>query len=206
MGYMRYRPPPEWIDPKVNHQYLGLTQLISYYHENRPNKKEYKGIEIGSFMGESTQMFLSSGLWTSGFYAVDPWAGPDDEYKKVKDDEQEVTWKDVRDEFNYNTRMYGPVVPNYIHQKFHVIRGKSKSAVELFEDEFFDFIYIDADHTYDSVCLDIQLYLPKLKKGGFIAGHDYDPQGWPEVVEAVHAMLGEPDKVFMDTSWIFEIK
>lgn len=203
MGYMRYRPPPEWINPKVNHQYLGLSQLISYYHDNRPKKTKYYGIELGSFMGESTQMFLSSGLWTAGFYAVDPWAGPEDEYKTTNADTR-LTWKDIRDEFDYNTRMYNNS-PDYIHQEFQVIRGKSKSAVELFEDDYFDFIYIDADHTYDSVCLDIQLYLPKLKKGGFIAGHDYDPQGWPEVVEAVHAMLGEPDKVFMDTSWIFQI-
>ncbi len=203
MGYMRYRPPPEWINPKVNHQYLGLAQLISYYHDNRPKKNKYYGIELGSFMGESTQMFLSSGLWTAGFYAVDPWSGPEDEYKTTGTDTG-LTWKDIRDEFDYNTRMYNNS-PDYIHQKFQVIRGKSKSAVELFDDDCFDFIYIDADHTYDSVCQDIQLFLPKLKKGGFIAGHDYDPQGWPEVVEAVHAMLGEPDKVFMDTSWIFQI-
>ena len=203
MGYMRKRPPPEWINPKVNHQYLGLTQLISYYYENRPKKTKYYGIEIGSFMGESTQMFLSSGLWTAGFYAVDPWAGPEEEYKTNPEDNR-MSWKDVRDEFNYNTRFYDNS-PDYTRQQFQVIRGKSKSAVELFDDEFFDFIYIDADHTYDSVCQDIQLYLPKLKKGGFIAGHDYDPQGWPQVVEAVHAMLGEPDKIFMDTSWIFQI-
>lgn len=36
-----------------------------------------------------------------------------------------------------------------------------------------DWVYIDADHTYSSVLQDLYLWSPKVKKGGFIMGHDY---------------------------------
>ena len=37
-------------------------------------------------------------------------------------------------------------------------------------------------HTYDAVKEDIAAWSPKVRKGGVIAGHDYD---WPEVRRAV---------------------
>lgn len=36
-----------------------------------------------------------------------------------------------------------------------------------------DFCYIDANHSYKHVKKDIELYYPKIKKGGFIGGHDF---------------------------------
>jgi hypothetical protein len=41
-----------------------------------------------------------------------------------------------------------------------------------FENEIFDFIFIDGDHTYDAVFQDFELYLPKVKKGGLVFMHD----------------------------------
>lgn len=55
-----------------------------------------------------------------------------------------------------------------------IIRKFSKDAAQQFNDEYFDFIYIDADHTYASVKEDIQAWWPKLKSGGLIGFHDYE--------------------------------
>jgi predicted O-methyltransferase YrrM len=60
-----------------------------------------------------------------------------------------------------------------------LIRKSSVDASLDFEDEFFDLIYIDADHKYKSVKEDIQSWYPKLKFGGIIAGHDYDDELLP---------------------------
>jgi hypothetical protein len=38
-----------------------------------------------------------------------------------------------------------------------------------------DFVFIDADHQYASVRRDIDAWLPKVKPGGIIAGHDHCP-------------------------------
>lgn len=57
-----------------------------------------------------------------------------------------------------------------------LIREFSGNAAKFFEDETFDFIYIDADHTYEAVTEDLNAWYPKLKVGGVLAGHDYIPR------------------------------
>jgi hypothetical protein len=53
------------------------------------------------------------------------------------------------------------------------IRMDSLKAAQCFPDEYFDFIYIDASHDYESVKNNIEAYWTKLKPGCFMAGHDY---------------------------------
>lgn len=53
------------------------------------------------------------------------------------------------------------------------IKGLSHEMAERFSDNYFDFVFIDADHSYDSVKKDIDSWFSKVKQGGIIAGHDY---------------------------------
>lgn len=76
----------------------------------------------------------------------------------------------------------------------------SMAAARDFPDRFFDLIYIDADHSYDSTRRDILTWLPKLRKRGVIAGHDYDMH-WPGVVRAVDEIFGSSIEV-VGRSWI----
>ena len=55
----------------------------------------------------------------------------------------------------------------------NIIKSDSKEASSKFENNYFDYIYIDAEHTYDAVKQDLHLWYPKLKKNGFIFGDDY---------------------------------
>jgi predicted O-methyltransferase YrrM len=57
-----------------------------------------------------------------------------------------------------------------------MIRMDSVISADLFPDEFFDFIFIDADHSYEAVVKDIQSWWPKIKKGGIFAGDDFIPE------------------------------
>ena len=52
-------------------------------------------------------------------------------------------------------------------------RGTSSNVLSRFEDGYFDWIYVDADHRYPHVLSDLQLCLAKTKPGGFVAGDDY---------------------------------
>jgi hypothetical protein len=52
-------------------------------------------------------------------------------------------------------------------------------------DDYFDFVYIDADHTFQAVSKDLHLSRFKVKKDGIIAGHDYNREYFPGVVDAV---------------------
>lgn len=58
-------------------------------------------------------------------------------------------------------------------QRVKIVREFSAEASKDFEDGFFDFIYLDADHTYDGIYTDLESWYPKLKIGGIISGHDY---------------------------------
>jgi len=72
----------------------------------------------------------------------------------------------------------------------------------MFEDRTVDFVYIDSWHHYSIVCMDIATWLPKVRPGGWIAGHDYHRRLNSQVIPAVKALLSTPDKVFVDDSWI----
>lgn len=56
-----------------------------------------------------------------------------------------------------------------------IIKDFSVEGSQRFEDGYFDFIYIDAAHDYDSVKDDLEAWWPKLKEGGIFSGHDYFP-------------------------------
>jgi len=51
-------------------------------------------------------------------------------------------------------------------------------------------VFIDADHSYESVKKDILKYTPKLKERGLLTGHDID---YPGVNKAVRELITEFD-------------
>jgi len=63
---------------------------------------------------------------------------------------------------------------------------KSEEAADHFPNSFFDYVYIDGDHSYEGVTRDLASYFPKIKIGGLILGDDY---GWGRVSEAVKAFI-----------------
>jgi hypothetical protein len=57
-------------------------------------------------------------------------------------------------------------------------RDFSSSASHEFEDSYFDWIYIDGNHLYEFVREDLEIYNPKVKAQGYLAGDDYGVEGW----------------------------
>lgn len=57
---------------------------------------------------------------------------------------------------------------------YKIIESTTEEASLLFDDESLDICFIDADHSYRSISQDLDLYLPKVKRGGIICGHDFD--------------------------------
>ena len=58
-------------------------------------------------------------------------------------------------------------------QNVHILDLNSLEASSMYEDNFFDYIYIDAEHTYQAVTKDLEVWYPKLKKNGTLFGDDY---------------------------------
>jgi hypothetical protein len=66
-------------------------------------------------------------------------------------------------------------LPQYLvsNPNYSYIVKYSVDAANLFEDEYFDFIHIDAGHSEKDVYEDMDAWWPKLKSGGFFSGDDY---------------------------------
>ena len=80
-------------------------------------------------------------------------------------------------------------------KRSRILKKFSKDAANLFGDNSLDFIYIDAQHSYEGCKEDINLWWPKLKTGGIFAGHDYVngklPEGEFGVKRAVDELIKE---------------
>lgn len=69
-----------------------------------------------------------------------------------------------------------------------IVKDYTTKAAELYEDETFDFVFIDADHGYEGCLRDIKAWEPKVRKGGVVFGHDIH---FPTVKQAVAEYFGE---------------
>jgi hypothetical protein len=98
------------------------------------------------------------------------------------------------DEFSENTK--------HLKEHFNVIVGKSDESSKFFEDNSVDVIFIDAGHSYDAVIRDIKSWLPKIKDGGIMSGHDYI--NWSGVNTAVNEIFNEVDKIDNEC-WLVKI-
>ena len=74
-------------------------------------------------------------------------------------------------------------------------KGRSVVVGNRFSDNFFDWVYVDANHEYEFVSEDLRLYYRKIKHGGILSGHDYSRLGsknnFVGVKKAVHEMINE---------------
>lgn len=134
-----------------------------------------RGVEIGTLEGEYAEMLLDNNP-NLHLYCVDPYVA----YKGY----YEYRTQARMDEFmaNGQKRLEG--------KNYTLIRKFSGQAVEDFDDNSLDFIFIDGNHGYQHVVNDISNWSPKIKSGGIISGHDYikrkDPKWGMGVVQAVN--------------------
>lgn len=83
---------------------------------------------------------------------------------------------------------YYKIAKNTLSQyKTQICKKTSIEAVNLFEDNVLDFVYIDAAHDFNNAILDIIHWEKKVKPGGILAGHDYFHMPHSGVVLAVNA-------------------
>lgn len=82
---------------------------------------------------------------------------------------------------------------SFAGKRARMVRAESTRAAGAIEGAPFDFVFIDADHTYEGCRADILAWGPKVKPGGLLCGHDYDfgtePAQYPGVRRAVDELL-----------------
>lgn len=105
----------------------------------------------------------------------------------------------------WDTVRYGEDKAQLVQKKFEqqvaagalqLNRGYSTERAADFPDRYFDWIYIDTNHSYRTTYEELRAYAPKMKPGGIIAGHDFVTGNWLSglrygVREAVHEFCVE---------------
>ena len=84
-----------------------------------------------------------------------------------------------------------------------IIKLPSVQAADKFAEESLDFVFIDANHSYEAVKEDIEAWTPKVKPGGIVSGHDYylTRHGNYGVIEAVNEYVDKHGYVLQFTRW-----
>lgn len=122
-------------------------------------------VEIGSYLGASS-IYIANGLKKvseSALYCIDTW----------QNDAMSEGNRDTYSLFKKNTQRYESIITP--------LRGSSEEVGKGF-DRAIDFLFVDGDHSYEGVKLDVDSWFDKVKPGGIVAFHDI---GWSEGVQQV---------------------
>jgi FkbM family methyltransferase len=118
--------------------------------------------EIGVATGNYSRDILNWGV--RHILMVDPWrelaAGP-------------CGISDERHEANYQETLAKIAKCDDWKNRTTILRMTSVEAASKTPDESLDFCYIDANHRYEGISVDLPAWWPKLRSGGILAGHDY---------------------------------
>lgn len=174
----------------MENQYLELIESI-------PDGGTF--VELGSYKGKSTSFIVTEIVNRDkniNFVTIDTFNGDSGSTdKKEVEAYKKVDVSNMYEEFIENTK--------HLKNFFKVIVGNSHESSKLFEDNSIDVVFIDAGHSYESVLKDIEYWLPKMKNGGIMSGHDYN--SWEGVQLAVKEVFNEVDKINNDC-WFIKIK
>lgn len=128
------------------------TELAKYFGE-----LGYKtGAEIGTCYGTYAEK-LYQNIPDLKLIAVDNWDNP------------ETTRRERGSKVPVETQARIKLAPYDVI----IVKKSSMEAAKEIPDESLDFVYIDADHTYESVRDDIREWSKKVRPGGIVSGHDY---------------------------------
>lgn len=136
-------------------------------------------IEVGAWHGRSAAFLAPVARDRKSIvYCVDHWKG-----KHLGDGPAEK---------NYGSFLRNLSALGYLGNPIHPVWVESVVAAEWFLKRGIkaDFIFIDADHDYESVREDVIAWSKLLKPEGIIAGHDYTPS-FPGVAKAAHELSDE---------------
>lgn len=175
------------IGSMIPHYYADIPGFFDYDQlyddvvENAADNSHF--VEVGALFGRST-CYLAERIQSCGkrirLDVVDTWINlpPDSMFQMAVREAAGDPYK----MFLLNMERFGVA---------HLVRPlklESIEAAQMYRDSSLDFVFLDADHSFEAVCRDIEEWAPKVKTGGILAGHDYY---MPEVQQAVQETLGE---------------
>ena len=167
-----------------------INVIVDFIRERR-----YKRFaELGVSYGKALKKMLSNEnipKILEEYWAIDIWK----EHEGSTEDESvgNARWESVyQDLLKWHEQ----------HECLTLVRKRTSEAVHNFSDGYFDRVFVDADHRYKNVREDIVNWLPKIRTGGLMIGHDYNMEG---VREAVNDVFSDFFHTRIWRTWTFEV-
>lgn len=157
------------------------------------------GVEVGVWKGTMSYNILRV-MPMLTLYLVDRWCAYTQEEKERDGISEQRLFEDLV--FKKAMKQALSRVQAYGKRALPLVMT-SREASEQFEDMSMDFVFIDGDHSYEGVKEDIGLWLPKVKTGGYLCGHDYDSR--PGVKQAVDEAFGQAVKPDENRTWFYRV-
>ena len=154
----------------------------------RDGSRPLKGVEVGSWVGESA-IAIATGLGAPAtLWCVDPWS--EEGGKGIPELESQIEtfgFASIRAAFDQNTRGFSREQGRQNERcVIEAIQDYSPVAAGRFADGSLDMVFLDPQHTRPATKADIEAWLPKLRPDGVLCLHDYLHDMFPGVTEAVH--------------------
>jgi len=161
-------------------------------------RKNLVGLEVGVAKGVNS-FYILSNLDIKKLYLIDPFF---DQSSEITEDGERPYIEGTK---HPDAEEIARKTLNKFKSNLKWLVGTTKEMIDNIPDNHLDFCYIDGDHKYESVKLDIELCLPKMKKNNYsiIGGHDFhkDHVG---VIRAWVEMFGK-DKLFVGNRDVWSI-
>lgn len=188
------RPFPRYIfSDQVGMRWQILVELLRDLHRRRGGEVTLQVVEIGVFAGHLSHFLLRDCDFIR-LLGIDPYIGRDGTFPgnfSQTLDADVALYKAASVMEKYGER--GQLWPT-----------TSEVATAEIADGSIDAVFIDGCHLYDCVRQDLDLWMPKMRRGVpvLVAGHDFSPQ-WPGVVRAVHEHRAGAGEVHLASDWMY---
>lgn len=163
-----------------------------------------RGVEVGVFRGVLSQYLLRKGV--ARLFMVDTWAPAEEQpehYRETKDYCAGLSAQECA-----SNEALARAVAARSGGKAVVLKLPSVVAAHQINDGSLDFAFLDADHSYEGVRDDIAAWLPKVRKGGWLGGHDYANDMLEYDFSGVKRAVDEafPDGVELDSNYTWFVR
>ena len=163
------------------------------------NQNEYKKVvELGVERGENAAKLLHFCPSIKEMTLVDLW-----EPQPGNDGPQD--WTDWGHRHNHKKALQR-IAPHKNRVDIRIFKDYTYNVAPQIPDGSQDLVFIDADHGYESCKRDVLDWLPKVRVGGILCGHDAD---WPTVRQAVNEVFGYQYNIIQhrgkDRIWYVEV-
>lgn len=169
--------------------------------ERIPADESVAGAEIGVLRGQTASRVLLARPQATHIM-IDPWRVPQagSSYAKSGDCNSTKSQEEHEQAFLVTCDLV-----KFAGKRAIIMRMPSEEAAKEIRNGSLFYCFIDGDHSYEGVKRDIELWLPKIKKGGWIGGHDYDHPMLPGVKQAVDEAFEGVLELDANRTWFWRV-